>query len=375
MMTISPFVGSRANWTFDPPVSTPTRRMQANAASRMAWYSTSVRVCAGATVIESPVWTPIGSRFSIEQMTTQLSARSRMTSSSYSFHPAIDRSMRISEMGLAARPVAATRSNSAARGGDAGALPAQDERRTDHDGQPDALDRGQRVVHRVGGGRRRHVQPDALHRHLEALAVLGRGDGLGVGADELGGAGHAHGLAVDQLHRQVERGLPAERGQHGVGALALDDLRQVVGVERLDVGGVGEVGVGHDRRRVRVGEDHAVALGPQHLAGLRARVVELAGLADDDGSGADEEDRLDVGPAGHLARPPAGGVDEVGELVEQVGRVVGARPRLGVVLHAERPQGLGPDALDHAVVQVDVGDGRRRAPARPRRRRSCGSGW
>jgi hypothetical protein len=37
--------------------------------------------------MESPVCTPIGSRFSIEQMITQLSARSRMTSSSYSFQP------------------------------------------------------------------------------------------------------------------------------------------------------------------------------------------------------------------------------------------------------------------------------------------------
>ncbi len=111
MMTMSPLVGSRANCTLDPPVSTPTRRMQAKAASRMAWYSTSVRVWAGATVIESPVCTPMGSRFSIEQMTTQLSARSRMTSSSYSFQPAMERSMRISLMGLAARPVAARRAN------------------------------------------------------------------------------------------------------------------------------------------------------------------------------------------------------------------------------------------------------------------------
>ncbi len=80
------------------------RRMQANAASRINWYSTSVRVCAGATVIESPVCTPIGSTFSIEQMMTQLSLRSRMTSSSYSFQPAIERSTRISLIGLAASP-------------------------------------------------------------------------------------------------------------------------------------------------------------------------------------------------------------------------------------------------------------------------------
>ena len=86
--------------------------MQASAASRIVWYSTSVKVCCGATVIESPVCTPIGSTFSIEQMITQLSARSRMTSSSNSFQPAIDSSIRISAIGLAAIPLAATRSNS-----------------------------------------------------------------------------------------------------------------------------------------------------------------------------------------------------------------------------------------------------------------------
>ena len=60
------------------------------------------------------MWTPIGSTFSIEQMTTQLSAWSRMTSSSYSFQPAIDFSIRITEMGLAAIPVSAKYSNSSA---------------------------------------------------------------------------------------------------------------------------------------------------------------------------------------------------------------------------------------------------------------------
>lgn len=40
--------------------------------------------------MESPVWTPMGSMFSMEQMMTTLSARSRMTSSSYSFQPSSD---------------------------------------------------------------------------------------------------------------------------------------------------------------------------------------------------------------------------------------------------------------------------------------------
>ena len=62
--------------------------------------------------MESPVCTPIGSTFSMEQMMTQLSARSRMTSSSYSFHPAIDFSMSTSPIGLAEIPFATTKRNS-----------------------------------------------------------------------------------------------------------------------------------------------------------------------------------------------------------------------------------------------------------------------
>ncbi len=104
MMTWVPSTGSTANWTFDPPVSTPTRRMHAKAESRIDCSSTSVRVWAGATVIESPVCTPMGSKFSMEQMTTQLSALSRITSSSNSFWPAIELSISTSLTGEASRP-------------------------------------------------------------------------------------------------------------------------------------------------------------------------------------------------------------------------------------------------------------------------------
>ena len=61
-------------------------------------------VCAGAIVTESPVWTPIGSTFSIEQMITTLSLRSRITSSSNSPQPRTDSSTSTWLIGLAARP-------------------------------------------------------------------------------------------------------------------------------------------------------------------------------------------------------------------------------------------------------------------------------
>jgi len=50
--------------------------------------------------------------------------------------------------------------------------------------------------------------------------------------------------------------------------------------------------------------DHLEAFFPQRLAGLGARVVELAGLADDDGPGADQQDLPDVSPLWHRGLLP-----------------------------------------------------------------------
>ncbi len=105
MTIIRPSAGLIANWMLLPPVSTPISRMMAFAASRIRWYSLSDSVWAGATVMLSPVWTPIGSRFSMEQMMTTLSALSRITSSSYSFQPITDSSTSTSVVGESVEPV------------------------------------------------------------------------------------------------------------------------------------------------------------------------------------------------------------------------------------------------------------------------------
>ena len=66
--------------------------------------SRSVRVWKGATVIESPVCTPIGSKFSIEQTMMQLSCLSRTTSISNSFQPSSDSSISSSLVGDRSSP-------------------------------------------------------------------------------------------------------------------------------------------------------------------------------------------------------------------------------------------------------------------------------
>ena len=130
-----------------------------------------------------------------------------------------------------------------------------------------------------------------------------------------------------ERHGQVEGGLAAQGGQQGVGPLALDDRGEHLGVERLDVGGVGEVGVGHDRRRVGVDQDDPVALLAQHPAGLGARVVELARLADDDRARPDDAGSMRrSSAAGHQRRTLRAAIRST-ELVEEVAGVVRARAR------------------------------------------------
>jgi hypothetical protein len=115
---------------------------------------------------------------------------------------------------------------------------------------------------------------------------------------------HAH---LVERQRGVERGLAAHGRKQGEPAgddvpFLFDDPGDDLGRDRLDIGGVGEIGIGHDGRRVRIDQDDPVTFRLERLARLRARIIELARLADDDRACADDEDRGDVGPLGHVAR-------------------------------------------------------------------------
>ncbi len=105
---------------------------------------------------------------------------------------------------------------------------------------------------------------------------------------------------LGQIHGQVQTGLPAERGQQRVGPLDFDDLGDDFPGERLDIGAVGHVRIGHDRGRVGIDEHDLVTFFAQGLAGLRARVIELAGLADDDRTGADQQNLVEVVATRHV---------------------------------------------------------------------------
>ena len=218
---------------------------------------------------------------------------------------------RLLEQHLCRRRVAQTRAGDATQivlvVGEARPESAHRERGTHHERVAELGSRGQAVLDRVRDAGCRDIGPGIQHELLEDLAVLALVDRLEARADELDVV-LVQDAVIVQVDRGVQRRLPAQGRQDRVGALLRDDRLDHLPRDRLDVGGVGEVGVGHDRGRVGVDQDDANALLAQHAARLGSGVVELAGLADHDRAGADDENALDVvalrhsGPSGSRRR-------------------------------------------------------------------------
>ncbi len=155
----------------------------------------------------------------------------------------------------------------------------------------------------LGLDRARRLQPDPGHGLAETAAVFRLVDGVGRGADHLDVEFGQRALPA-QRQRAVQRGLSAHGRQQREAAgndvaFLLDDLGDDLGRDRLDIGGVRQFRIGHDRRRIGIDQDDAITLFLQRLHRLRARIVEFAGLADHDGTGADDQDGGDVGSFGH----------------------------------------------------------------------------
>ena len=150
------------------------------------------------------------------------------------------------------------------------------------------------VLGRLDDPRRGIRLADPVEQVAERLAVLGHADRLERRPEEpdvvaLEDAGFG------QRHGEVESGLSAQTGEHAIGSLAGDDRLDRLDRQRLEVDDVGDLGVGHDRGGVAVDEDRPHALGAQRSTRLGAGVVELGGLSDDDGPGAEDQDRGRLG--------------------------------------------------------------------------------
>ena len=182
--------------------------------------------------------------------------------------------------------------------GDAAARTAEGERRPNDRWKARQLQNVGRLPEGGGNSTLRHGEPNPLHGLAKELAIFRHGDGAGVGANQLDAVLLEH-ATLRQLHRDVERGLPAHRRQQRVRFFLGDDELDILRRYRLDVGAIREFGIGHDRGRIGVDEYDLESFFAERLRRLGARIVELRALADDDRAGADYEDFAEVGSLRH----------------------------------------------------------------------------
>ena len=173
-------------------------------------------------------------------------------------------------------------------GADARAQAAQGVGRADHDGEADLAGSLQGVVHRLNGMADGGLQRDLVQLADEEVAVLSVHDGLHARAQ------HAHAILLQravlpQLRAAVQGRLAAEGEQDAVGALLLDDLRDEVGGDRLEVHCVGDAFRSLNCSDVGVDEHATDAFLTQGLQSLRARIVKLTCLSDLQGAAAQHE--------------------------------------------------------------------------------------
>ena len=134
-----------------------------------------------------------------------------------------------------------------------------------------------------------NIETDLDHRLLENQTVFPALDGIRFGPDQFG-AQPLESAAAMQLHRRIERCLASERRQNGIRLFPGDDFLDNRRCDGFNIGPVGEFRIGHDGGRIRIDQNHLVSLLLERLAGLHARIIEFATLADDNGAGPDNED-------------------------------------------------------------------------------------
>ena len=142
------------------------------------------------------------------------------------------------------------------------------------------------------------------------MPIFAAFDGVDLHPDHLHAVGLEYAGPV-QFGGEIQARLAPQVREQRVGFLLRHHLRHGVQRERFDVGCIRHAGIGHDRGGIRVDEDNLVAQASQGLAGLRAGVIKLASLPNDDRTGTDDQDFLEVSASWH-GRVSASGVVVIG---------------------------------------------------------------
>ena len=199
--------------------------------------------------------------------------------------------------------------------GDPASCPAESKGGADDDRKSDICGDGKDFVHGFGKAAAGHPEANILHGRSELLPVFGLVNHL------QGSADHFHAVlfqntAFGNSHRRVQTRLTANGRQKCIGPFPGNNFRHRLRRDGFHIGPIRHFRVRHDGRRIAVDQHNLITLFLQSLAGLCAGIIELAGLADDNGTGADDQDFFQVISFWHgLVLLPLDGAGRLGTYV------------------------------------------------------------
>ena len=186
---------------------------------------------------------------------------------------------------------------------DAAAAAAQSKSGAHDDRVADFLGKCQRVLQCIDDFGRNHWLADGFHGIFKHLAIFCFVDRIRVCAQQ-------HYImflqepGFGQLHRKGQARLPAQCGQNAVRLFFFDDALNGFQCQRLDVNMVGHGVVGHNGGGVGIDQNNFQALFLQRTAGLRACIVKLGGLPDNDRTGTNDHNFSQFWIQRHKRFPP-----------------------------------------------------------------------
>ena len=187
----------------------------------------------------------------------------------------------------------------------------------------------------MGDNRTRRIQTYALHRFIKQLAIFRLVDRL------FAGPYHLHAMRLQhtftgQIQSTVECRLAAHGGQQSIGALYFNNTGHGLPFDGLDIGCIGHCRVGHNSGGVGVHQNDPVAFLAQRLAGLRTRVIKLAGLTNNNRACTEDQNAFYVSTLRHsglLLLGPCS--DQFNKVFEQRRSIMRSRASFRVTLEAE----------------------------------------
>ena len=166
-------------------------------------------------------------------------------------------------------------------------------RRTKNNRVADSICSCPGLVQTVGDFGRYDRFSDGLAHLLKQLPVFGAFNRAGTGTKELGSA-FAENTFTLQLHCQIQTRLASNPGDYGVRTFISQNLGNIVQRQGFHVYFVRNHCICHDRCGVGIDENDFITLLTQCEAGLRAGVIELSRLPDDDWTGTNDQYFLDI---------------------------------------------------------------------------------